>query len=355
MRPGDFEDLPGDIWKMLTDPKEREKIMCLESCMKDGKIEPLCVAEKCGKAAIECLTDKTCLDTALCLPKAQLKCAKPALDCLFGKDQECRDNLQCLGNGVAQCGSPAVNLLTDSKIADFIACAGNKCPHPTAGDAPAALVAPIIASAAAPSNMPEQLLCMAEKCSAKTLKILEDQDTKDLLACAVKADLPTVCSSVWDCLGDETCAKDLTCMNKPFETCGPNIWHLLTDQTERQRLEATASCLSKCEKDHKGDFVEASFCVLDTCSQKVLDCWHDTTCREAVKCLPNTVAECAMPTLDAYAHDQLFQKSVKCLGRGLESCGRAAVELLRNQDIADAVRCSAQCTRTPQLQSAIVV
>lgn len=256
---------------------------------------------------------------------------------------------------VVQCGSPAINLLTDSKIADFIACAGSKCPHPVSGDAPATTIDVKDAVAAAPSNMPEQLLCMAEKCSANTLKILEDQDTKDLLACALKADLPSLCSSVWDCLGDQTCAKDLTCMNKPLETCGPDMWQMLTNPTERKRLESASACLRKCENDHKGDFVDATFCVLDSCSQQVLDCYHDSTCREAVKCLPNTVAECAMPTLDAYAHEQLFQKSVKCLGRGLESCGRAAVELLCNQDVAAAVRCGAQCTRTPQMQSSSLV
>merc|ERR1712187_1211 len=104
------------------------------------------------------------------------------------------------------------------------------------------------------------------------------------------------------------------------------------------------------------DFVHASFCVLDTCSQQVLDCYHDNTCREAVKCLPDTVMECAMPSLDAYVHQELFQKSVKCLGRGLESCGRAAVEMLRNQDVADAVRCASQCTRTPsQIASLLLV
>lgn len=347
--PSILKTCQADIWKMLTDPEEREKIMCLESCSTDGKINPFCVTLKCGKAAIECVADATCRDAALCLPKAQLACSKPALSCIFGEDAECRENLQCLANGVVQCGSPAVNLLTDSKIADFVACAGSKCPHPVGGDAPApAVVLGNVAAASPPTNMPEQLLCMAEKCSPKTLKILEDQDTKDLLACAVKADLPTLCSSVWDCLGNQTCSSHLTCMNKPFETCGPNMWKMLTIPAERTRLESTAGCLRKCENDHKDDFVDASFCVLDSCSKQVLDCYHDSTCREAVKCLPNTVAECAMPTLDAYAHEDLFQNSVKCLGRGLESCGRAAVELLRNQDIAEAVRCAAQCTRTPQ-------
>jgi hypothetical protein len=75
-----------------------------------------------------------------------------------------------------------------------------------------------------------------------------------------------------------------------------------------------------------------------------------------VKCLPDTVMQCAVPSLDAYLHEQLFQNSVKCAGRALESCGRAAVEMLRNQDVAEAVRCASQCTRTPaQIASVFVV
>jgi len=206
-------------------------------------------------------------------------------------------------------------------------------------------------AASEPGNVAEQLLCMAEKCTANSVKILADQDTKDLVGCALKSGLPTLCSSVWDCLGNKSCADELTCMVKPFETCGPNIWNLLTTQTERKRLEDTATCLRNCERDHKGNFVDAAFCVLDSCSQQVLDCYHDATCREAVKCLPGTIGQCAMPSLDAYVHDKLFQSSTKCIGRGLESCGRAAVEMLRNQDVADAVRCASQCTRTPTTKS----
>merc|ERR1719326_2366894 len=123
---------------------------------------------------------------------------------------------------------------------------------------------------------------------------------------------------------------------------------MLTTDGERHRLEQTATCLRGCQQAHPDNFVDASFCVLDTCGEGVLQCYHDSTCREAVKCLPNTMGQCAMPSLDAYAHQQLFQNSVKCLGRGLESCGRAAVEMLRNQDIAEAIRCTSRCTRTPR-------
>lgn len=349
-----FDTCKADIWKILTDPDEREKLMCIANCTdKDGHISPFCVAEKCGKASIQCLTDSTCRHVAECLPKALTSCSLPAFKCVVGLEKECHENLQCLGHGAATCFGPAVNLMTDSKIADFVGCAGTKCPHPNSTSAIAVASQPVEVSE--PGSTATQLLCMAEKCSSKALKILEGQDVKDLVSCAAKADLPKVCSSVWDCLGDKTCANDVSCMVKPFETCKDSLWQVLTTPVERQRIEQTAACLHKCEGAHPGNFVDATFCVLDTCSQSVLDCYHDNTCREAVKCLPNTVGQCAMPTLDAYAHDQLFQNSMKCIGRGLESCGRGAVEMMRDQDIAEAVRCASQCTRTPESTSNVIV
>jgi len=345
-----FGTCKADIWKMLTDPVEREKVMCLESCVKDGKIQKLCVVEKCGSAAVHCLLDKTCRDAALCLPKASLACSKPAFKCIFGMDKECHENLQCLAHGVATCGGPAINLMTDSKIADFVACAGSKCPHPGRGfkNLPALQAV----TGAEPTGTAHQLLCMAEKCSSKSLKILEDQATRDLLTCAISdPELPKLCHSAWECLGDATCASDLSCIVKPFESCKDSLWHMLTTQVERQRIEQTAKCLHDCEQAHAGDFLAASFCVLDSCSQGILDCYRDSTCREAVKCLPSTAGQCAIPMLDAYAHQALFRNTTKCLGRGLESCGRAAVAMLQDPDIAEAVQCASQCTITPRATS----
>jgi hypothetical protein len=36
---------------------------------------------------------------------------------------------------------------------------------------------------------------------------------------------------------------------------------------------------------------------------------------------------------------------------GLESCGRGAIEMLRDQNIAEAVQCASQCTRKPPLST----
>lgn len=347
-----------DIWKMVTDPNEREKIMCIESCLKDGKVNPLCVVVKCGKAAAECLTDETCRSVVECVPKAQLACSKGAFDCVFGEDAVCRENLQCLGTGIARCGGSAVNMLTDTKIADFVSCAGSKCPHPaTRADAIAQvpMLAPVPLRSGPPSSAMEQLLCIAEKCGSRVLSIFTDQDTRDLLQCALKADLMDLCSSVWGCLSDPRCAKALSCWAKPFDSCKGDIWKVLTVDAERRRIEEGAGCLRGCEQEHQGDFVGATFCVLDRCSEGLLDCYRDDTCRDALKCLPSTVGQCAVPQLEAYVQQELFRNSTKCLGRGLESCGRAAVEMLRDQDIAVAVRCAAQCTRPPPQSRAIVV
>merc|ERR1712100_698985 len=104
-----------------------------------------------------------------------------------------------------------------------------------------------------------------------------------------------------------------------------------------------------------GSFVDATFCVLDQCSKGLLDCYHDDKCSSAVKCLPNMVGECAEVTLETYLQQGLFQKATKALAKGTELCGRAAVEMLRDPNVADAVRCAAQCTHEPKTFSPTVV
>jgi len=93
-----------------------------------------------------------------------------------------------------------------------------------------------------------------------------------------------------------------------------------------------------------------SLMELSACSTNatdLLDCWRDPKCKAAVQCLPEIASDCSIDTLDAYLHQDLFKNSVKCLGRGLEICGRAAVGMVQDSNIASAVRCSAQCTRPP--------
>lgn len=348
-----------DFWKMVTDPAERDKLMCLANCMQDGKIGKICALEKCGKAAAQCLLDSTCRHSAECAPKALASCSFAAVHCVFGKSRVCRQNLQCLGHGVTQCGAPTVNMLTDSKIANFITCAGTKCPHPvqdatvpllvlsgndsTLASRPGSLPEQQLVSA--PGSVPGQLLCMAKKCHSQVFTVLGDQDTKDALTCAFKADAGNLCPDVWKCLGDKKCSAALNCWSKPLDVCGQDVWHVLTDNGERNRIEHTTGCLRKCVKQHADDFVQAFFCFLDQCGADLLSCSKDSSCKSAVKCLPETVGECAKPSLDAYIHQDLFKNSVKCLGQGLETCGRGVVSLLQDQNIAHAAQCLAHCTR----------
>jgi len=315
---------------MLTIPAEREKIMCLENCMKDGKVEPLCAATKCGKAAVECLGDDACRKSVECVPRALLACSKPALNCVLGRDAVCHDNLQCLTHGVTQCLDPAVNLLTDSNIADLVTCAGSKCPHPASTPRSSRVAAVLRASQPEqPSDLEEQLLCVASKCGSGVRKIFGDEDTKELTRCALQSAVPGECSSVWKCLGDPACNAAIKCWAKPFDVCKEDVWKVLTMADERKRIENGLSCVRGCEQDHRDDFVGLAFCMLDRCGQGLLDCWKDATCRGAVKCLPDTAASCAVQQLDTYVHNELFRNSTKCFGHSLESCGRGAVEMLR--------------------------
>jgi len=188
---------------------------------------------------------------------------------------------------------------------------------------------------------------MAGKCGSEALTILKDQDTKNLMSCAANANLGHLCSSIWQCLGDATCAQSLDCWSKPLRTCESSVWKVLTDKTERDRIEHTANCLQSCQKQHADNFVDATFCFLDQCSADLVECWKDSTCKSAVECLPEVASECTMATLDAYLHQPLLKNSVQCLGQGLEVCGRAGVGMVQDLNIAKAIQCSAQCTRPP--------
>jgi len=240
---------------------------------------------------------------------------------------------------------------TDTKIADFILCAGKKCPHPSVPEHGSqyenAVSAPNGEFAGSPSNTVDQLLCMAEKCSKKTLTILTNQDSKDLMSCLTQRDLPELLPSLWTCLGNEACRQAVTCWSKPFESCNSDIWHALTDDVQRQRIDKSIQCLKGCNGVHSDDFVEDIFCVLDNCMEEVLSCDKDITCRSAVKCIPDTLGVCAASLFEAYTEQELLRNVTKLIGRGLEYCGAAVVEMLRDQDLADAIICNAQCTIPP--------
>jgi len=197
-------------------------------------------------------------------------------------------------------------------------------------------------------NPAEQLICIAERCGDDVAKVFGDEDTAELLHCTTAGNLTGLCSSVWKCLGDHHCAKAVQCWSQPLTKCAGSTWHMLTDHKQRKALAANVACLRGCETAHSDDFLAASFCVLDKCAKDLLACKEDKTCWTAVQCLPQTAEDCAMNSLDAYVHQPLFQESVKYLGQGFQSCGRRAVGMVQDLNIARAVQCAAQCTHTPQ-------
>lgn len=341
-----------DLWKLVTDPAQRKLFECTEACKPDagGKWSPLCVVSKCGFSGLKCLFNASCRRVLECAPRTMLECSKTAFQCVFGQDGLCRENLECVGHGLGECAAPGVNFLTDRNVANFITCAGSKCPHPANSSVPLDVaLADSTSLDTAPSSTSEQAMCIAAKCGAKAVGILIGQDTRELLTCMLKDEVVDLCSSVWGCLGDAQCKEALSCWSKPFDTCKADLWGLFTVDVQRRRIEDTASCLLACEQRHQGDLTRGAFCALDACGERLLACSKDAACRGALECLPGAAAACALPQLDAYVHQELFRNSTKCVGQAVETCGRAAVEMLRDQDVAAAVQCAAQCTRTPEL------
>eukprot|EP00927_Polykrikos_kofoidii_P020287 TRINITY_DN1958_c0_g1_i5.p1 TRINITY_DN1958_c0_g1~~TRINITY_DN1958_c0_g1_i5.p1 ORF type:complete len:437 (-),score=67.67 TRINITY_DN1958_c0_g1_i5:402-1712(-) len=348
-----FDTCKADIWKIMTNEKEREIIMCLQQCPvgKDGHHNPLCVLEKCGSSAVKCLGDATCRHVIECVPQAVLSCSEAAFSCVFGSSGVCFDNVKCLGNGLAQCAAPGVNLLTDNHIADLVTCAHNECPHPQQhqqhdgdGEPDQSVVGHVLP---APIDAVTQLVCIQTHCPLALPKILLDQDSKDLLSCVGKTDF----EPAWKCLGEAQCQQALSCWAKPLEKCTQSVWQLLTDDVRRKQIEASVGCLRTCEKQHPDDFVDAGLCIFDQCSQSLVDCAHDDKCATAVKCFPDMIGDCAIPTMENYLQEPLFRDAVKAFSKGAEMCGKAAVEMLRDEQVADAVRCAASCTRKPGIMS----
>eukprot|EP00927_Polykrikos_kofoidii_P074970 TRINITY_DN7102_c0_g1_i4.p1 TRINITY_DN7102_c0_g1~~TRINITY_DN7102_c0_g1_i4.p1 ORF type:complete len:438 (-),score=53.79 TRINITY_DN7102_c0_g1_i4:117-1430(-) len=344
-----FDTCKVDIWKVLTDAKERDMISCSSKCSvgKDGHHNPLCVISKCGYSAFRCLFDSTCRHAIECVPRAMLSCSKAAFSCVFGSSGVCFDNVKCLGNGLAQCSAPSVNMLTDKHIADFVTCAHRECPHPQQLLEQAGRVETDVSvawpSLPAPLDAVTELVCIQAKCPLALPKILLDRDSKDLLSCVGKTDF----TPVWKCLGDQQCRQSLTCWAKPLETCTQKVWKVLTDDVRRKRMESSVACLRTCRTQNSDEFVDAGLCVLNECSQILLDCARDDMCASAAKCFPTMIGECVMPTLETYHQEKVFRDAVKAFAKGLEFCGQAAVEMLRDEHVADAIRCAAGCTRKP--------
>eukprot|EP00927_Polykrikos_kofoidii_P031003 TRINITY_DN26666_c0_g1_i1.p1 TRINITY_DN26666_c0_g1~~TRINITY_DN26666_c0_g1_i1.p1 ORF type:complete len:439 (+),score=53.56 TRINITY_DN26666_c0_g1_i1:88-1404(+) len=344
-----FDTCKVDIWKIMTTEKERDMLTCSAQCSvgADGHHNPFCVLFKCGFAALRCLFDSTCRHAIECVPQAMLSCSKAAFGCVFGSSGVCSDNVKCLGNGIAQCSAPSVNMLTDKHIADLVTCAHRECPHPQQLPREAGYVGTddsvVWPSSPAPVDAVTQLVCIQATCPSALPKIILDQDTKDLFSCIGKTDF----APVWKCLGDQQCKQSLSCWAKPLETCSKNVWEVLTDDARRKRMAANVACLRSCRKQHSDDFVDAGLCVLNECSQGLADCAHDEKCSSAVKCFPNMIGDCLVPEMETYQQEPLFRDAIRAFAKGAEFCGQAAIEMLRDEDVADALRCAASCTRKP--------
>mmetsp|Transcript_85206 Transcript_85206/g.268670 ORF Transcript_85206/g.268670 Transcript_85206/m.268670 type:complete len:526 (+) Transcript_85206:71-1648(+) len=333
-----------DVWQVMTDPVERKKVTCIWDCNNSKT----CVLMKCGKVALSCLvgTDPLCHKAAVCVPKETLKCALPAAKCLFSTDGICRDNLLCLAKGANVCADPAVNLLTDVSIAKVMTCANQRCPAP--GGLPNGALLPAL-QMGPPSHYPTQLACMGFHCAGKVARLLGDKDVGSMATCLVDG-LESCNGTLWDCLGDESCKRDVKCWADSVWDESDNLWKMVTDKAERSFDAELYTCVSGCYTVRKNPFSRA-FCIAATCGRKALECGIDSVCRGIFTELPEAVVKCGYPSL----RNPEFMQAAKCIAQMGETCGRAGIELVRDQTLADIVTCNAKCTRPPQPETQVLV
>jgi hypothetical protein len=322
----------------MSDPAEREKVMCVQNCGKDAG----CIVLKCGKAALDCLdgADKICNDALNCIPKGLADCSKPAVDCLFQTSGLCNQNLQCLGNGASICADPAVNMLTNEHVADVVKCANKKCPSATTVEARG-----VPERSSQPSHYPAQLACIGLKCQPMQ-QLLQDRSLEKVAACA--SDASTSCDvSLWDCLGDKGCQSQLHCWADGLGSTSDDLWKMLTDDAERTFDVDLVQCVQSCDQGSK---IADAFCVASLCGSKALKCLSDATCKKALLDIPTVVSKCG-PSSTSNA---MFMKGAHCVGKVLSRCGRTGLDLVRDTELADLVSCQAQCTRAPSNSTIMV-
>jgi len=342
--PGAAKTCGKDVWKVVTDPVERKKVTCIWQCGNSTS----CILTQCGKVALECVTgyDPVCFQAAVCLPKELLKCSAPAFQCMSSKDSLCRDNLACLAKGAGVCADPAVNMLTDTSIPGLMTCANQRCPAPAG--IPNGTAFPML-DVATPSHYPEQLACMGYKCAGEVASLLGDKDVGAAAMCLMNG-LEGCSDAIWDCLGDSACQSELHCWIDSSMQDSSDIWKMVTDKAERAFDEELVICVSDCYSKRKNPLA-AAFCLAGTCGPKASKCLGDSTCRAVFTDLPKAVWKCAGTSL----RDAKFTKAARCAAQMADTCGRAGIELLRDQNLAKIVTCNAQCTRPPQQQAAIMV
>lgn len=333
-----------DVWKVVTDPVERKKVSCIWQCGNSTA----CILEKCGKVALECFTgfDPVCHKAAVCLPDELLKCSAPAFKCLVSKDGVCRENLSCLAKGAGVCADPAVNVLTDQSIAGVMTCANHRCPAPAGVPNGTRLQGLELAP---PSHYPEQLACMGFKCAGEVARLLGDKDVWAMTTCLANG-AEGCGDSLWECVGDGSCQRELQCWTDSLVADSSDIWKMVTDPAERSFDRELVTCMSECNANHKSRLAKA-FCVAGKCGVKAMKCAGDSTCRGVFTDLPAAVLKCAPSSLK----DPKFTKAARCAAQMADTCGRAGIELVRDQNLAKIVTCNAQCTRPTQKQTEIVV
>jgi hypothetical protein len=323
-----------EIADLMSDPDERKKLECVETCSTDP-YPTGCTISRCGKTALDCLdgADDLCHRALTCAPKALAHCSKPAIDCLFQTKGLCHQNLKCFSDGVGVCADPAVNILTDSHVADAIRCANSKCPAATTEELPH-----LAEYTSQPAHYAGQLACVGLHCHP-LLKILGDDKLSSVMSCA--GDSYSTCETgFYECLGDEGCRDQLHCWADGLGNAGDDVWKMLTDDSERAFDMELFQCVESC---HTGNKVADAFCLATHCGKKALHCLSDTTCKAVLLDIPSVLRQCG-PSSRA---DPMFMKGVQCAGNIGVTCGKAGLEVVRDTTLADLVSCQTQCTRTP--------
>lgn len=333
-------------WRALIDPKEREKIECIWRC-NNSKV---CIIEKCTVDALECFTgvgDKLCHEAVMCIPEKLMSCSSPAFHCIFSTtDSVCRDNLECVASGIGTCADPIVNLATDRNISELISCANQKCPKPVVPQQVATerSATPEFAVAKVDESLPQwpvQAACMSLHCGLKGAGLLLDKDVQAFSTCALTG-VESCGSDIWDCLGNKSCQADVECWTEGLVQNADDLWKLVTDQAERNFDEDLAQCVKGCGQEFEHLPLRV-MCVLGKCGAKSTKCLADPTCRHVFTDLPWTLGKCGKGTIS----NSKFLKAAQCAGHIAGVCGTTAVELLRDQKIAELIDCNAQCTRAP--------
>lgn len=338
-----------DVIKVVTDPVEREKVMCLQEC----KGDKICVLTKCGKDAVDCLigTEAVCHAAIVCVPEVLASCSKDASGCIFSKDGICHDNMMCLAQGVNTCADPAVNVLTDISIGNLVVCANQKCPAVTPMVETAEQLLDVAVSL---PHYQEQLACLGLHCAGKVLDLMKGRDVAALTKSLPQA-VEECSPDVWQCVSEHKCLSDFRCWTAGLAGATQDLWTMLTNDAERTFDQGLVQCIEACEQ--KTSPISRAACLVGQCGVKGTKCLADSTCRKLLEDLPAIAVKCGPESVkELKDKNSSFSKAVRCGLTVAERCGSDAVELLRGASLAGVVQCNVQCTRVPgQASSGMLV